>query len=228
MVMFATKSIYADRSSGTTFTHWEVCQAFSHPCTESVVVLKRERRHFVRRAKPEVYDGLVGCYLSRFLCVLQVGSILFSVVVVTVHLEIASILDHWTPLHHLSIWFSVCACLSEHSKSVSAHSKNVSRTALCPPIIILQRDRHCVLFVWAGIWILYLLLYGVFPLSLSQAIYHLFVEVLARAPVFWLILLLTPFACVLPGFFFRQAYRCCHPSEEHPWHASKHHSDASV
>ena len=41
--------------------------------------------------------------------VAQVGSILFSVVVVTVHLEVASVLDHWTPLHHLSIWFSVCA-----------------------------------------------------------------------------------------------------------------------
>lgn len=26
MVMFATQSIYADRSSGTTFTHWEVSQ----------------------------------------------------------------------------------------------------------------------------------------------------------------------------------------------------------
>ncbi|BDA43574.1 Phospholipid-transporting ATPase 3 [Coccomyxa sp. Obi] len=123
MVMFATQSIYADRSSGTTFTHWEV------------------------------------------------GSILFTVVVVTVHLEIASILDHWTPLHHLSIWFSVC------------------------------------------VWILYLLLYGVFPLSLSQAVYHLFVEVLAPAPVFWLIVLLIPFACVLPGFLFRQVYRRLFPDD---------------
>lgn len=75
----------------------------------------------------------------------------------------------------------------------------------------------------AGVWILYLLLYGVFPLSLSQAVYHLFVEVLAPAPVFWLIVLLTPFACVLPGFFFRQAYRCCHRSAKNPLHASHHH-----
>jgi len=40
---------------------------------------------------------------------MQVGSILFTVVVVTVHLQVASILEHWTPFHHLAIWFSVCA-----------------------------------------------------------------------------------------------------------------------
>ena len=57
------------------------------------------------------------------------------------------------------------------------------------------------------IWILYLLCYGEFPLSLSQAIYHLFIEVLAPAPVFWLIVLVMPFACALPGFFIRQVYR---------------------
>ena len=60
----------------------------------------------------------------------------------------------------------------------------------------------------AGVWFLYMMLYGEFPLALSQDIYHLFVEVLAPAPVFWLILLLTPFACVLPGFFIRQTWRC--------------------
>ena len=59
----------------------------------------------------------------------------------------------------------------------------------------------------AVIWIVYLLCYGEFPLKLSQAIYHLFIEVLAPAPVFWLIVLVTPFACVLPGFFIRQAYK---------------------
>jgi len=59
----------------------------------------------------------------------------------------------------------------------------------------------------AVIWIVYLLCYGEFPLQLSQAIFHLFVEVLAPAPVFWLILIVTPFACVLPGFFIRQAFK---------------------
>ena len=41
-----------------------------------------------------------------YACV-QVGSILFTVVIVTVHLEVASVLDHWTPFHHLAIWLSV-------------------------------------------------------------------------------------------------------------------------
>jgi hypothetical protein len=50
--------------------------------------------------------------------------------------------------------------------------------------------------------------YGELPISLSQQIYHLFIEVLAPAPAFWLILLVTPFACVLPGFFVRQVCRC--------------------
>ena len=57
------------------------------------------------------------------------------------------------------------------------------------------------------IWFIYLLCYGEFPLTLSQAIYHMFVEVLAPAPVFWLIVLVTPFSCVLPGFFIRRVYR---------------------
>lgn len=57
------------------------------------------------------------------------------------------------------------------------------------------------------IWFIYLLCYGEFPLTLSQAIYHMFVEVLAPAPVFWLIVLVTPFACVLPGFFIRRVCR---------------------
>lgn len=59
----------------------------------------------------------------------------------------------------------------------------------------------------AVLWIIYLLCYGLFPLALSQAIYHLFEEVLAPAPVFWLIILVTPFACMLPGFFVRQIFK---------------------
>ena len=47
---------------------------------------------------------------------LQVGSILFTVVILTVHLEVACVLDHWTVMHHISIWFSICAlpCQSHH------------------------------------------------------------------------------------------------------------------
>lgn len=37
----------------------------------------------------------------------HVGIILFSSVVITVHVQIASVLDNWTLFHHLSIWGSV-------------------------------------------------------------------------------------------------------------------------
>ncbi|GMH35862.1 hypothetical protein BSKO_03730 [Bryopsis sp. KO-2023] len=37
----------------------------------------------------------------------QVGTILFSCVVVTVHVQLASILEHWTVLHHVAIWGSI-------------------------------------------------------------------------------------------------------------------------
>lgn len=35
---------------------------------------------------------------------LQVGSTLFSVVIITVHLQLASMLTYWTWVHHLCIW----------------------------------------------------------------------------------------------------------------------------
>ena len=39
----------------------------------------------------------------------QVGTLLFTVVVLTVHLELATVLEHWTWLHHFAICFSVGA-----------------------------------------------------------------------------------------------------------------------
>lgn len=41
--------------------------------------------------------------------VAQVGTLLFTVVVLTVHLELATVLEHWTWLHHFAIWFSIGA-----------------------------------------------------------------------------------------------------------------------
>jgi len=57
---------------------------------------------------------------------LQVGSILFTVVIVTVHLEVASVLDHWTPFHHLSIWVSVCKRLTHYVDSHIIYSAPAS------------------------------------------------------------------------------------------------------
>ncbi|KAK9829125.1 hypothetical protein WJX72_004020 [[Myrmecia] bisecta] len=118
MVIYATPAIYADRSSGSVWSHWEV------------------------------------------------GSTMFTVVVITVHLELASILEHWTWLHHLSIWGGM------------------------------------------AVWFLYLLAYGSFPLDWSQGIYHILTDVLATAASYWLLLLVPPIACILPGFLIRQV--CSH------------------
>ena len=38
----------------------------------------------------------------------QAGATLFTAVVITVHLEISSVIDHWTWLHAFSVIFSVC------------------------------------------------------------------------------------------------------------------------
>ena len=38
----------------------------------------------------------------------QAGATLFTAVIITVHLEIASVIDHWTWLHAFSIIFSLC------------------------------------------------------------------------------------------------------------------------
>lgn len=56
----------------------------------------------------------------------------------------------------------------------------------------------------AVLWFVYMLIYGVFPLNLSQGIYHLFAEVLATSATFWLLIILAPVACVLPGYLWRQ------------------------
>ena len=66
-------------------------------------------------------------------------------------------------------------------------------------LLLLLTPLHC-----AAIWFLYLMIYGALPLKWSSHIYHLFDDVLATAPYFWLLLLLVPVTCVLPGFFVRQ------------------------
>ena len=60
MTIIAYKPIYADRRSGTTFSHW------------------------------------------------QTGATLFTAVLLTIHLEITSIIDRWTWLHHLAVEGSIC------------------------------------------------------------------------------------------------------------------------
>jgi len=57
---------------------------------------------------------------------------------------------------------------------------------------------------YAVIWFVYMLIYGVFPQNLSQGIFHLFEEVMATSPAFWLLIIMAPVACVLPGYLWRQ------------------------
>jgi hypothetical protein len=56
----------------------------------------------------------------------------------------------------------------------------------------------------AVIWFVYMLIYGVLPQNLSQGVFHLFEEVMAGSPTFWLLIIMAPLACVLPGYLWRQ------------------------
>ncbi|DBB12995.1 TPA: hypothetical protein ACH3X3_005736 [Trebouxia sp. C0006] len=92
----------------------------------------------------------------------QTGATLFTAVIITVHVEISSVIDHWTWVHAFSVTFSVF------------------------------------------IWFVYMLIYGVLPQNLSQGVFHLFEEVMAGSPTFWLLIIMAPLACVLPGYLWRQ------------------------
>ena len=56
----------------------------------------------------------------------------------------------------------------------------------------------------AVLWFMYMLAYGVLPLNLSQGVFHLFEEVMATSATFWLLIIMAPVACVLPGYLWRQ------------------------
>ena len=58
-----------------------------------------------------------------------------------------------------------------------------------------------------GIWLIYLWIYGSFPISWSLDIYHILRAVLAPLPSFWLIIALVPVTCVLPSFMLQQLAR---------------------
>lgn len=68
----------------------------------------------------------------------------------------------------------------------------------------------------AVVWFLYLICYGSLPLYWSSSIYHLFREVLATAPSFWLLIVVVPIACVLPSFLCQEVSRCGSPAPASP------------
>ncbi|KAK9844803.1 hypothetical protein WJX74_007043 [Apatococcus lobatus] len=102
----------------------------------------------------------------------EVGSIMFTAAVFTVHLQLAAMLTYWTPLHHVGIYLG------------------------------------------CGIWLLYLCIYGSFPISWSLDIYHILRAVLAPLPSFWLIIILIPVTCVLPSFMLQQIARHITPDDK--------------
>lgn len=56
------------------------------------------------------------------------------------------------------------------------------------------------------LWFVFLLAFGAFPIRMSTDL-HYSLETVARYPQFWLQIVLTPIACILPVFFFRAMKR---------------------
>ena len=71
---------------------------------------------------------------------------------------------------------------------LSSGSRQTNRRLLCDAVI----------------WFVYMLIYGVLPQNLSEGVYHLFQEVMATSATFWLLIIMAPVACVLPGYLWRQ------------------------
>lgn len=115
----------------------------------------------------------IGVSSGQPFAMFETGIIMFSIVLITVHMEIMQITEQWTIMHHIAIWLS------------------------------------------NAVWYLFLLIFGVFPISLSGDLYYLFVGVVAPNPHMWLYLLLVPLTCQLPDFFWRQMRRHIWPEEHH-------------
>jgi hypothetical protein len=63
------------------------------------------------------------------------------------------------------------------------------------------------------VWFLYIVCYSYFPLWFSLELFQIFNGVVANAGYYWLMMLLVPVACLLPGFFVRQAYTMLAPED---------------
>ncbi|MEW5306196.1 MAG: hypothetical protein WDW36_008680 [Sanguina aurantia] len=69
--------------------------------------------------------------------------------------------------------------------------------------------------VWGSqaIWIVFLLAFGALPVSISADLYNLFIGVVGGSPQYWLYLLVTPAAAILPVVFFRMCRRQLFPAD---------------
>lgn len=73
------------------------------------------------------------------------------------------------------------------------------------------------LFVWGSIatWYLFLLAYGMSSPHISGNAYQILVEVLAPAPIYWVVTLLVTAACNIPYLAHISYQRICNPMDHH-------------
>ncbi|XP_010242266.1 PREDICTED: probable phospholipid-transporting ATPase 4 [Nelumbo nucifera] len=73
------------------------------------------------------------------------------------------------------------------------------------------------LFVWGSIctWYLFLLLYGMSSPTYSGNAFHILVEALAPAPIYWVVTLLVTTACNLPYLAYLSFQRSFNPMDHH-------------
>ncbi|KAJ4957996.1 hypothetical protein NE237_025107 [Protea cynaroides] len=80
------------------------------------------------------------------------------------------------------------------------------------------------LFVWGSIftWYIFLILYGMVSPIISGGAFHIFVESLAPAPIYWSVTLLVTIACNLPYLAHISFQRSFNPMDHHVIQEIKH------
>jgi len=82
--------------------------------------------------------------------------------------------------------------------------------------------QHVMIWGSIGAWYVFLALYGMLPVKLSGNIFHMLVEILAPAPIFWLTSLLVIAATTLPYLFHISYQRSVNPLDHHIIQEIKH------
>lgn len=82
--------------------------------------------------------------------------------------------------------------------------------------------QHVMIWGSIGAWYIFLALYGMLPPKLSGNIFHMLIEVLAPAPIFWLTNLLVIAATTLPYLFHISYQRSVNPLDHHIIQEIKH------
>lgn len=152
----------------------------------------------------------------------QSGILMFTIVIITVHAQLASVVDQWTWMHHASCWGSVgkeegevwCVCSivgiqvgQVHHSARITHTRGFAMRALqlhhsCSPAPIAHP---------AALWFLFLLAFGALPIGLSSDLHRAFTGTAGNAVFFWMTVAVVTMMCVLPTFGLRQLRRYLWP-----------------